>query len=127
MISVTISVFALVFVVGVSVIVGWTISDLRRQVLAQASSLDIWVKNFKPELAKLAAASPVKLAAEVAELSEAVERLRRTHQRFAGRFDQYVKPQRGAVYDADTGAPLEGDEELEALLALQTAKPAAPR
>lgn len=98
-------VFVLALVVAGNVVLGWIIYDLRRQHRALASSLDTTDKNSRLSLAKLAntttehskrlvdlaASSPAALpvlGAQVAELAEAVERLRKTHQRFAGRVSE---------------------------------------
>lgn len=68
--------------------------------------------------------APEALAAQVADLAEAVARLRATHQRFAGRFDAT----RGRVFDGATGEPLpdDDDDEIAAMVGLQTAPPAKP-
>lgn len=53
--------------------------------------LDARTLQHSAKLQELAAQTPVALLARVDELAEDVERLRLTHQRFAGRFAQYVK------------------------------------
>jgi len=50
-----------------------------------------FTKNWRKRIEDLEKDAPHSLAVQVAELADAVARLTRTHQRFAGRFDQYVK------------------------------------
>lgn len=69
------------------------------------------------KLLELEKQSPQKLAAEVAELGEAVAKLNATHRRFAGRVDQ--RRAQAPQHDVD-------DDELAAMLELQAAKPSAP-
>lgn len=71
------------------------IYGLRREQLRERS----WRSTLATNCAKLSSKcdslekqSPVELAARVAELSDAVQRLAKTQQRFQGRFDQYVSP-----------------------------------
>lgn len=114
--------FALVLVVAGSVALVWIISDLKQRTRALESSLSTCVSSCAKQLARLVVVekqSPITLAAKVDELSEAVERLRKTHQRFAGRFDQFVHPQRREPVE-------EVDDELSGMLALQSAPPAGP-
>ena len=98
-------VFALVFAAGVSVagvwiiwltlaarVNSWTTTqrayfDRQHQTIAKHNA------QMTERLKELEGSSPVKLAAELAELSEAVERLRLTHQRFAGRVSQRLSSQ----------------------------------
>lgn len=71
------------------------------------------------ELAELRKQTPVKLAAEVAELSDAVARLADTHRRFAGKIWAHV----GHDHRDGNGASDATDDELSAMLALQKAAP----
>lgn len=76
------------------------------------------------KLSALTLKAPESLAAEVADLREAVSRLRATHQRFAGRFDAQ-RP--GKVFDGATGEPVDtDDDEIAAMVGLQQAPPGKP-
>jgi len=97
-----------------------TIANALRNNIAKA---DAFEKNASEQLRALAAQTPAKLAAEVAELSDAVARLAATQRRFAGKF--HAEQQHG------NGKPrsdeqLDIDDEITAHLALQTAPPRAP-
>lgn len=86
-------VFALVGLVATSAAVVWLIFDLRQQARTQAlwrSTYESFTKQLRIRLADVEKQSPVALAAQVAELSDAVSRLSKVQQRFQGRFDQYV-------------------------------------
>jgi len=88
------------------------------------------------KLAELDRRSPVKDAAEVAALREAVDSLKATQQRFAGKFYKQLQLDQpsngraaidgGPVGDWPFGAPPALDPELVAELALQSAPPVAP-
>lgn len=107
MILENIFVFVLALVAFGCVALGWTIFDLKRQMRDAESSrsttvsgcveslrrLTATLKEHGAKLAELEAQSPVELGTRVVELSEAVERLRRTHQRFAGRVSQELSQQ----------------------------------
>lgn len=94
--------FVLALVVAANVALAWIIYDLRRQTQATASSLSTIASAFakwrdrlteqsaklSSKLAEVEAQSPLELGVKVVELSEAVERLRKTHQKFAGRISQ---------------------------------------
>lgn len=83
-------------------VLAWNLYQLRGDVRAAQSSLTSianafakWRERLTTELgahgkklAELEEQSPVELGARVVELTEAVERLRKTQQRFAGRFAQ---------------------------------------
>ncbi len=92
---------------------------------AHAASIERSKQVISERLAELDRRSPSKLSAEVAELSEAVARLRVTHLKFAGRFDQYVgqREAQPSLPGVPNGAL---DPELAAELALQSAPAAAP-
>lgn len=98
---------------------------------AQASAISLLEKRLQTASARLAQQSsavteqlrelerrsPTKLAAEVAELSDAVARLAATHQRFAGRFHATKSRER----EPDEVAA--ADPEIAAMLSLQAAPP----
>lgn len=104
MIIENIFVFVLALVVGGSVALAWIIFALRREVQERASSLATFVSalqkasrthaeqiaQISSKLPGLQASSPPAIAARVEELAEALERLRMTHQRFAGRVSQHM-------------------------------------
>lgn len=100
----TSSIFAFVLallVVG-NVALAWIISDRRRETQAVAlwrSTIDKRLSEYgakwnaelmkiREKLHAVEAQSPVELGIRVVELADAVERLRKTHQRFAGRVSQ---------------------------------------
>lgn len=105
MISESIFAFALVLTAAACVALGWSIyrahkasqivrslldtsrKDCDRRYVTAARKID----ELSSQQRELAARTPVALLARVDELAEDVERLRLTHQRFAGRFAQYVK------------------------------------
>lgn len=120
MISESTFVFALVLVAAGLVALAWIIFDLKRQ----HRELDSWrstsanvLQSFDKRLSECEKDAPASLAARVEELADAVNRLKLTHRRFAGRFDQYVSRGKGSgdVIDGEI------DEELTATLALQNA------
>lgn len=75
---------------------------------------------------RISAAAPSTLAAQVVELSDAVARLAKTQQRFAGKF--YAKGGPAARDEAPQHVTVNGidDPELQAELALQRAPAVAP-
>lgn len=97
-------VFVLALLVAGNAALGWIIYDLKRQTRATASSLDTIATAFAKwrdrltlkqtelggQLVEVKAQSPLQLSVEVAELKDAVARLAKTHQRFAGRFDRQM-------------------------------------
>jgi len=98
--------FALVLVAASCVVAVWRTFELWRKVQALASSLDRRHESYAMDsratenrLSKLEQQSSVALGARVDELSEAVERLRKTHQRFAGRFHAEKSPDPDGVDD----------------------------
>jgi hypothetical protein len=109
--------------------------DLQRssnelRLRSHAASIDAAKKAVSARLAELDRRSPQKDAAEVAALREAVDSLKATQQRFAGKFYKQLQLDGG---NADSppmpgGAlPLNGlDPELAAELALQSAPPVSP-
>ena len=94
--------FVLALVVAGNVALAWIIYDTRRRTLGTASSLSTIASAFakwrdtltqkqsalSAKLAEVEAQSPLELGVKVVELTEAVERLRKTHQKFAGRISQ---------------------------------------
>lgn len=95
MISVNIYAFALVLSAVALVALAWITFDTRKQLRAASSSAGMTAKSctllvsaLTKRVDEIEKKSPVALGAEVAELSEAVDRLRKTQQRFAGRVDQ---------------------------------------
>jgi hypothetical protein len=119
-------VFALVLGVVSCAAAVWRTWTLRRDMSALGSSLATTQKHFgsryatlSADVEKLKGQSPVALAARVDELTEAVERQRRTHQRFAGRIDQRL----GAPALRDNYESPMADDEYAALLQLQRGAP----
>lgn len=103
MTSGSIFVFALALIAFVGGAAWWTIwltrrlSDVRSWISTLQSD---WSKRYvtsarkieeiSSKLPALEASAPAALAARVDELAEALERLRMTHQRFAGRVSQFM-------------------------------------
>lgn len=96
-------------------------ADLSKRV----ASINAQNASVSSKLHDLERASPVKIAAEVAALSEAVTALGDTHRRFAGRVWQRIGTQ-GAPDYSDSAQHGAMDPELAAELALQKAPPVAP-
>jgi len=95
----------------------WRISATRvalSETVSRAAIARGHFVNLVARVEKLGKESPVSLAAEVAALSEAVERLRATQRRFQGRFDQYMGQGEGRVDDSPD------DPKWRALMQLQT-------
>jgi hypothetical protein len=94
--------FVLALVVAGNVALAWIIYVTRREMRGTASSLSTIASAFakwrdrlteqsaklSSKLAEVEAQSPLELGVKVVELAEAVERLRKTHQKFAGRISQ---------------------------------------
>lgn len=71
--------------------------------------------------------TPTALRAEVDDLRAALDVIRASHRReFGSLWGRLGGKPNGKVIDNDTGLALEGSDELEALLALQRAKPVQP-
>jgi hypothetical protein len=114
-------VFALVLLAGTNVGLGSLIYATRREARATRSIVDKWRQAwpaFAERLKNVEKQSPTTLAAEVAELSEAVARLKATHQRFQGRFDQFVTQQ---LDTGDVGDAVD-DPKWNALMRAQSAQ-----
>ena len=99
------------------------VAGLRSQIAAEwqrrAARFDAEAKRISDALRAVEAQTPAKLAAEVAELSEAVQRVADTHRRFAGKVWSIIGERKPAA--AGNGVD---DDELSAMLQLQTAQPA---
>lgn len=118
MIPANIYVFVLVAYAVTHAVVAWLIYAHRRQLSAMAGQLALCERRFTTfaiKLGELQKASPVNLAAEVVSLGDAVARLRATHQRFQGRFDQYMGQARDERDDPDEP----DDPKWRALMQLQ--------
>jgi uncharacterized protein YhaN len=109
--------------------------DMDSQKLSSAQALRLHSANIErakqvisARLAELDRRSPAKDAAEVAALREAVDSLKQTHQRFAGKFyQQYREADPSSSSAPQSSLPLNGlDPELAAELALQSAPPVRP-
>src|SRR5262245_5937044 len=125
--------FVLVLVVVGNAGLAWTIYATRRETRAQALRLATCAKNLvdlgsksSNAIAKMREAqlalerqSPTTLGAQVAELSDAVERLRKTQQRFAGRFDRQMGHEREPEREYTAAQNKIDDDELAAMLRLQ--------
>lgn len=71
--------------------------------------------------------SPATLRAEVDDLRGALDRVTASNRREFGALWGKLGPRTPArTFDGTTGLPLEGDDELEAVIALQSAKPVGP-
>lgn len=81
------------------------------------------VVTLEQRISKLTAIAPAGLSAQVVELSDAVARLAKTQQKFAGRFYATNDIDQRRNVDAPNSVD---DPELAAELALQNAKPVAP-
>lgn len=89
-----------------------TESELRKLAVSSESAN----ASALSALRELESKTPVKIAAEVAALSDAVSKLAETHRKFAGRVWAELQHRHGRVSNGDTG---EDDAELQAMLALQ--------
>lgn len=101
---------------------GTLVADLQRR-LASATAQH---KQISDALRELERQTPVKLAAEVAALTESVQRHADTHRRFAGRV--WAAIQHGPPPGSNPNPSVDGvgDDELQAVLALQRATPPKP-
>ena len=99
---------------------------------AGVKKLESWARHANSELMKLKdrvdGTTNSKLKAELDDLRGALDVMRASNRKEFGSL--WGKIGRGAnngrVFDGATGAPLTGDDELEAVIALQTAKPVSP-
>lgn len=123
---------ALVVVVFVAVVlIIWLrltaeLGSLRSTSVSSSTSCEKKLETLRVTVSELKREAPATLAAEVAALHEAVNRLRHVQQRFQGRFDQYVRQGREEHLPRLNGPDGALDPELAAELALQNAPPVAP-
>jgi len=103
------------------------LESLRSMIVRSLNGQSVRLEKLEKLAGELKSTAPISLAAEVAGLTEAVARLKATHQRFAGRFDAYVhhEKRQPQIFDGETGAVID-DEDLAAELALQRAPNGAP-
>lgn len=134
MIYATISACALALVAVVCAALAWITSSRRTLELRLAQSLTdrsltehaTRLESLARIVSELKSTAPSSLAAEVVELSDAVARLAKTQQRFAGTFYARTKAaSRSEPNGADVDIDID-DPELQAELALQRAAPVAP-
>lgn len=124
--SILLSALALVVAASgalVSIILSTRVRALESQLSQSVSNtraLAAKLVDVTKTVSELKSMAPTTLAAEVARLDVAVGKLADTMRRFQGRFDafrQHEAPLQNGVSD---------DDELNAMLALQTAPPARP-
>jgi len=94
-------------------------SRMANEFAKLSRSIDASATAVNKKLHELESRSPTKLAAEVAELSDAVERLAATQARFAGRWHKERQIAGSNGHDEHAAA----DPEVQAMLALQSAAP----
>lgn len=127
MISVNIYAFALALSVAALAALVWITFDTRKRLRDVSSSAGMSAKSstllcnaLVKRVETIEKQSPVALGAQVAELSEAVDRLRKTQMRFAGRIDRERQLER------DVAEPDDGPSDnptYNALLKAQQANP----
>lgn len=119
-------VFALVTCVGLLVVVAWSISEIAK-LEEQAVRMQ---EQLRGESARLMSAvertTNSKLAAELDALRGALDVMRNSNRREMSTLWGRLGARKAAILDGETGEPLEGDDELQAMLRLQTAKSAGP-
>jgi hypothetical protein len=98
-------------------------SQMRKQFEQYSGNVKLLHTRISDRLRELEGQTPAKLAAEVAALSDAVSRVADTHRRFAGKVWAELRGDHAqkAVPNGETE-----DDDLRAVLALQTAKPVSP-
>lgn len=123
--------FALAFVAAgcgaAALIISWRLtralerlrSTTESALLSQSTELERQLKTISALAHEAKAASPTKLAAEVAALADAVSSQADTHRRFAGKVWARIG------HDEKAADLTGGDSQLQALLALQSAAPRA--
>src|SRR5262245_2262851 len=97
--------FALVLLAVASVGLAWIIFALRREstlICSSAYNTRRLCAALQQRLVNAEKNSSTSLAVEVASLSDAVSRLRQTHQRFQGRFDMHAAKE-NALHEAHGG------------------------
>lgn len=130
--SASMSLFALalgvVTLAALALLIWLTIANkLSSELATMRTSLREWSKRVEETqrqthagLQEMRAATPAKLAAEVADLADAVQRLGDTHRKFAGKVWQRI-----GEHETAGNGPATDDADLAALLALQGAAPRA--
>ncbi len=99
-------------------------SSNEQSLRSHAAHIERAKQQLSVRLAELDRRSPAKDAAEVVALREAVESLKATQQRFAGKFYKQLQLDEAT---SSASSPLNGlDPELAAELALQSAPSAGP-
>ena len=123
-----ITAFALVLAVVACGAVALTISALAQLKRATESQLGTLRNSLASVQAIAAKSSSTTLRTEVDDLRGALDVMRASHRRemasLWGRMGG--RPRQTSMLDGDTGEPLTGDDELAAMVALQTAKPVSP-
>ncbi|HET7299008.1 MAG TPA: hypothetical protein VFI89_09845 [Burkholderiales bacterium] len=98
-----------------------TLESLQSTNASSLRALAAKLVDVTRNVSELKSMAPTALAAEVGALNVAVGKLADTQRRMQGRFDAFRQHEAPAVSNGDTG-----DDELSALLALQSApKPGA--
>ncbi len=100
-------------------------SEHERASKTLEQSVRVLLAQMKTKLSELERQSPAKLGADVVALSAAVDSLRKTHQRFAGRFYQELQDAPPSSNGASSQIDIL-DPELAAELALQSAPQVSP-
>lgn len=113
-------VMAVVALAGVASIIS-ALADGRRRMDSLATRLEAVAKTANSSMS-------AQLRSELDDLRGALDVMRASNRKELGGLWARVGGKReGHVFDGTNGRPLvEGDEELQALLALQSAKPVAP-
>lgn len=115
---------------AVALVGGWSIMsalrDTERRMDSRLSAHAAAITQLRKEMA---VKTPSALKADLDDLRGALDVIRASNRREFGALWGKMGGRgsnNGKVFDGGTGLPLEGDEELDALLALQTAKPVQP-
>lgn len=121
--------FAVVISVG-ALGVAWSIMSALRVIERRTdSTLRAHAAAIQGIRKELTTRTPAALKAEVDDLRGALDVIRASNRREFGAVWGKMGGRgsnNGRVLDGDTGQPLEGDDELAAVLALQSAKPVQP-
>lgn len=129
MFEVSMVIFAVAMLAGVSVVARSITSELRATELRTESTLRAHAVAIQGLRKVTAMQTPAALKAELDDLRGALDVIRASNRKELGALWGKMGGRgsnNGKVFDNDTGQPLEGDDELQALLALQTAKPVQP-
>lgn len=118
----TIFAFALALGVGAGAAVLSIISSYR----LNAAERDL--RDGLRQLSQLGQGNPNKLRAELDDLRAALDVIRASNRREFGSLWGRLggRGRQASIIDGDTGLPLSGDDEVDAMLALQSAKPVSP-